>query len=210
MAPMEYHATKREAAERTFECERCGARGIVVVPAVGSSGWHRDSVFKTRDAQDVALEAAGEDLMLDAHRVLGMVKCPTCGRRSARAVRWACMRIGAWVVLAVGLAVLSGGEAGNLLLAALGCGGIAIYFAWRELSRAHRAGRARFTSVTPGTPPPEKAPREKAPKVPKARAIAAPPRAAPPAPASPAPPPVAPPAPEPSPSPDGAPRFLRD
>jgi hypothetical protein len=207
MTRMQYHATKKEHAERRFDCAVCGARGIVVFQAVGKSGWHRDSFFRRDDAETSAVKAAGEELMLDAERALLFVRCPTCGARAPGAITWACVRVGFWVALTLGLLALSGGKDGNAIWASFLTGWAALFFGWRELSRVLRARRAVFTSVTPGTPPPERTPR---PKVPKARAVAAP-AAAPTAPAPTAPAPRPAPAPPPAPpSPDGGPRILRD
>src|SRR5688500_12830597 len=98
--PVEYRTTQSETTERYFDCRYCGAHAEVAFHAKGDSGWHRDQLFGTEDAEQRAVEAAVEDMTVDAERVLHLIPCPTCGRRDGAYVRWAVIRVCAWLVLA--------------------------------------------------------------------------------------------------------------
>jgi len=164
---------------RYFTCKRCGARGEVAFRAKGDSGWQTGSIMLEVDPQDVHT-AAEEDLMSDAERVLGLVKCPTCKQRAPGSVRWAWIRILAWFA-AGGLGYAAMGVIIHVQIGAIVCGVLGCWQAWREHSRFRRADRAKLLRLKPGTrPAPEAGPTPKpvlppAPKLPPARAITAPP-----------------------------------
>jgi len=175
----EYRATQAETTERYFTCRHCGARGEVRFHAEGDSGWHRESMFLD-DTETRVHEAAAEDLMVDAERVLHLIRCPTCGRRDPAYVRWAGIRVGAWFALGGGMLVFGGLHfvIGAIITSVLGG-----WQAWREHSRFERADQAMLLRLQPGTPPalPQPAPPPPepvvvpAPVLPVARAITAPP-----------------------------------
>jgi hypothetical protein len=147
----EYRTTMNEAAQRYFTCGHCGAKGEVLFVAHGDSGCQQEGsfLFKT-DGWAKAKDAAEEDLMRDAERVLGLVPCPTCKRRNPRYVRWAMIRAGAWLVLAAIAFVLLGAD--YWFVAAVP-GVIGLAQAWRERSRFKRASVAHISKLLPGVPP---------------------------------------------------------
>lgn len=199
---LEHRLRKAETAERYFRCARCGARGEVAFVAEGDSGWQADDLL-VEDGQLRALSAADEALMHDAERTLGLVRCPTCGERDRATVRWAQLRVAAWLGAGAGLALYVGPAAWLSLAGFAVGGGLQL---WRELARVRRADHAHIVKHTPGTlpaparkalPPPPPPPARVAPPIPVARAITAPPPR----------PQVAPPKPR---SADEDPAFLRD
>ncbi len=195
---MQYRLNKSELAQRYFTCAHCGAQGEVIFGAEGSSGWQKDSVFTTNIDERVA-KLAESDLRTDAARTQALIECPTCGRRSPGAVRWAGIRIGFWVVLGATIPIVGGAE---LAMGALFFGGVAIWQAWRERGRFKRAGRAVITKLVAGKLP---EPDEAKPK-PVVRRQLAPPPDLPVARVVVAPAPVAH---EEAPDPTAPPRFLK-
>jgi hypothetical protein len=83
--------TRRETVERNWECSRCGAHGHVIFRATGESGWRR-VWWSEDDAERAAAEGAKADVHNDAERILGMIRCPTCGRRARGVYAWAVVR----------------------------------------------------------------------------------------------------------------------
>jgi hypothetical protein len=166
----EYQSTRRELAERYFNCESCGARGEVIFHAVGKSAWVREGFFQENAILKAQEQAEGE-LFKDAARTLDLVKCPTCGRRARGAMMWVCLRVGVWSLLAIGYGLFGGRDPYAYLIAALPI----VVFAWLEASRLRRASKAVITKLQPGTIPAREPPKPKPkPRVPPARAVAAP------------------------------------
>jgi len=98
--------TREETVERTWECARCEAHGVVHLHAIGESGWKQ--VWLSRDsAEDAAHEDARWAVQRDAERMLGMITCPTCRHRARGVHAWAVVRnlIPVGVALVVGAAV---------------------------------------------------------------------------------------------------------
>ena len=178
----EYRATQADISLRYFNCGNCGARGEVAYRAEGDSGWHKEGLFND-DGADRARTAAEEDLMIDSDRVLGLIRCPTCGERHKSTVRWAYLRPTLLLVPGIALFAIFGTELwiGAAIFAALaGAQG------WRERGRFQRANRALLLRLQPGKRPealaeakpisPMKPP---VPKLPVAIAVNVPPLAAP-------------------------------
>lgn len=88
---MRVSVTRHETVERTWECARCDAHGVVVLRAVGESGWKQ--VWLSRDdAEAEATEDARWAVQRDAERMLGMIRCPTCRLRARGVYAWAALR----------------------------------------------------------------------------------------------------------------------
>lgn len=174
---MDLRATVAETTQRYFSCRRCGAQGEVEFRAFGDSGWKRGSLLLDPDPDDVT-NFADEDLIKDAGRVVGLVRCPTCKQRDAAFVRWSRIRVGAWLAIA-GVLLAIGGLHVTLVAGVFGLlGG---YQAYVEHGRYRRADDARILRLKPGVRPalPElPAPKPvlpPPPNLPRARAITAPP-----------------------------------
>lgn len=166
-------ATVAETTQRYFTCRYCGARGEVELLAQGDSGWQESTWYREATITDAA-SAAETDLMLDAERVLGLVKCPTCKRRDARYVRWGKIRVAAWFALGGSIWFLGGTE---LAIGTIGCALAGCWQTYREHTRYRRANRARILRLRPGklAPPPELPPlAAPPPELPVARALTAP------------------------------------
>jgi hypothetical protein len=169
-------ATVSETTQRYFTCRTCGAKGEVEFRAHGDSGWQSGSLLLEVEPDDVTT-AAEEELMKDAGRVLGFVKCPTCKQRDPMSVRWSRIRVAAWFGIA-GILLVIGGMHATLVAAAFGLlGGYQTYV---EYGRYRRADNARILRLKPGVRPALPEPVMKpvlppAPNLPPARAITAPP-----------------------------------
>jgi hypothetical protein len=173
---VELRATVSETTQRYFTCRTCGARGEVEFRAHGDSGWQSGSLLLDVEPDEVR-EVADEDLMKDAARVLGLVKCPTCKQRDSRYVRWSRIRVAAWFGIA-GVLLVIGGLHATLVAGAFGLlGGYQTYV---EYGRFRRADNARVLRLKPGVrlalPEPAMKPvLPPVPNLPPARAITAPP-----------------------------------
>lgn len=172
----EIRAVHSETAERYWACRHCGARGEVAFRAIGDSGWQTESLILDVESED-ATTRAEEDLMVDAERVLHLIRCPTCKRRDPRYVRWARLRVGAWLAIGGG-ALLVGGLHAAIVAGA--CGLIGAWQAFRERSRFVRADAATILHLQPGerpepSPAPPRPVQPPPPVLPPARAITAPP-----------------------------------
>ena len=143
--------TRTELAARYFACKHCGAAGEVVFRAEGVD-WVSDSLDDGVDPR--AAVVAEAELLTDATRTQGLIKCPSCEQRAAGASRWAGIRIGCWLALGVPF-VIFGGEA---LVGAAGTVAMAIVQALRERGRFARADRATIHKLTPGKVRDEEAP----------------------------------------------------
>lgn len=169
----EYKLAGRELAQRYFTCKHCGAHGEVAFGAHGSSGWTRDGMFVDNVRAQVE-RAAEADLRTDAMRTQALIRCPTCGRREAGAVRWVAIRIGFWLACGAGLVAIGGVE---ILMGAGGCATMAIWQGLRERGRFKRARGAVILQLEPGKLPEPEAP----PPRPVVRRQLAPPPELPPA-----------------------------
>jgi hypothetical protein len=195
---IEYKATQSEHAERYFTCKNCGAKGEVRFHAHGE-GVATENAFVDDGAQR-ALAGAEEDLMLDADRVLHLIRCPTCGRRDGGYVMWTVIRPVLWFATAAALYTL---EATYFAIPTVGLIIGGVWQAWREGSRYRRANRAQLLRLKPGSPPerkqlpakPTPKPLPPPPDLPVAVAINVPP--------------LAPIAPQPQRGPDEEPAFLK-
>jgi transcription elongation factor Elf1 len=141
-----------EPLERTFECGRCEARGVVVLAAQFSkTPW--------KLVEDHAL-AGGEGMSKqdDATSTLGLVRCPSCGERSRFAVPASVLRVIGYAVGGFLALWLIGGRllryamiravpfAGwMLILFLLAAAGAAV-----EVRRWRSAARVSFLKVRPG------------------------------------------------------------
>ena len=175
----EYKHSREEVVERTFKCERCGARGEVAFVARGESQWNRESWLGGDDPMASAVEQSENDLRNQASSMLGFVRCPTCGERRPGAIGWAMFRVGFWATLAA-IAVVAG-DAAWVYYSGAAATVLAGVQTWRETRRLRGAERAVFRRLTPGSPsqralpaakPP--APRRVAPDLPVARVVSAP------------------------------------
>ena len=174
---LEYRATRSETAVRYYTCSYCGAKAEVAFHAVGDSGWHRDRLL-SNDAEQRAHDAAEEDMMTDADRVLHLIRCPTCKRRHGGYVRWSYARVLFWFA-ACGLVFAYGGLTLWIgLVLTCGAGLFQGYWESRRFKRADTAILARVQQGTLPEPKPLPPPRKQLappPDLPPARAITAPP-----------------------------------
>lgn len=159
---MRYRLVRTETVERKYECAHCKSTGETFVRARGESSWFRRSWFYSNDDEPEAHEDAAMSVQDDATRILGLVRCPTCGRRATGAVVWSMVRL-AWSMLVV-LAATSGFLVVSLMLwewpgwtafaiAALGIA-IGAHNEWRRWGAARLARRALTKlRVAPEAPP---------------------------------------------------------
>ena len=142
---MQYRVTRTEVKERYFTCERCGARGEVEFHAVGDGGW----VEERHDEDDAAgrsARSAEDDLMVDADRVVGYMRCPACELRRKGAFTGVTLRFTALMVLAIPPPFVHP----NLIMFSFIFGLPAFYMLWIELQRLRRADRAVVTKLVYG------------------------------------------------------------
>jgi hypothetical protein len=93
-------------------CRYCNRATPAVVRALGMGTELGGSMAGPTEAQRRALERqAMADLGPDARESLGLVPCPSCGRRNTRTIVWVCLRAAILTVL-VGLVVACFGIAG--------------------------------------------------------------------------------------------------
>jgi hypothetical protein len=142
----EIRAVRAETTERYFNCRQCGARGEVSFRAVGDSGWQSEALLLDVELEDVH-ERAEEDLLVDAERVLHLIRCPTCKQRDSSYVRWAAIRVLAWFAIGLPLFFISHFY---FLITAIGCTVGGLWQIWRERSRFKRADTARILRLKPG------------------------------------------------------------
>jgi len=103
--------TREETVERTWECARCDAHGLVQLRAIGESGWKQ--VWLSReDAEDAAAEDARWAVQRDAERMLGMITCPTCRHRARGVYAWAVLRN----IIPVGIGLVTGAIIGLIVI----------------------------------------------------------------------------------------------
>ena len=136
--------------ERNYECPHCGMKAIVVV-----RGERSLTPFQKRTESTVSLSI--EDGMRrqdDATKTLGLVACPSCGRRPALAPLWSALR-----VLGVGIGAVFATMVGTrrvylfwryvpfIFVIGLGIG------AWFEVRRWHAAGKIVVVRMISGPPP---------------------------------------------------------
>ena len=112
---MRISITRTETVERNWECARCGAHGVVVLRATGESGW-RQVWWSEDDAEEAAADDARADVQNDAERMLGMIRCPTCGKRARGVYAWAVLRN----IIPVGAVLLGGAIVSIVLVASSG------------------------------------------------------------------------------------------
>ncbi len=147
---VDHKVTLTQAVERTFTCPRCGAHGEVEFHAVGEGGWARESVltqmFNTDSAIERSAQDAAADLMLDADRIVSLIRCPSCEQRAPGALTWPAIRVAFPLVLAVALPFVSWflrwGSLGFVLLA--------LGVLWRERRRVKRADHVQILELELG------------------------------------------------------------
>lgn len=161
--PTEHKVTRTEVTERYFTCPRCGAKGEVEFHAVGEGGWVRESWWSSSSAVERSAQQAADDLMVDADRVLGLIRCPACELRPPGALRWTTIR----VLAPLGLGALAAVVGGQGLIVAIGMGVLSLWLGYRELQRVRRADRAQILKleyakdplpVATATPAPKRVP----------------------------------------------------
>ncbi|HUQ05817.1 MAG TPA: hypothetical protein VM261_25120 [Kofleriaceae bacterium] len=153
---MRVSVTREETVERNWECARCDAHGVVVMRAVGDSGW-KQVWFDRDEAEASAQEDARWAVQRDADRMLGIIRCPSCRRRARGAYAWAAIRNipGFFVGLFIGLtlATISILWAGLPFLAGipimLACG---VLMCWPERRRWVEARNTTVRQLVPGDP----------------------------------------------------------
>lgn len=147
---VDHKVTLTRAVERTFTCPRCGAHGEVEFHAVGEGGWARESVladmFNTDSAVERSAQDAAADLVLDADRIVSLIRCPACEQRAPGALVWPAVRVAVPVVIGVGLLFVSS----FLKWVSLGLVGVALWVLWRERRRVKRADHVEITKLELG------------------------------------------------------------
>lgn len=105
MANVGVRYTSIATAERpgVFSCERCGYSTPVTVVGVGQGSSDASHLLGNYDsAKEKAQAGAAMDAELDVNRMLGLVACPRCQRRSVAGVRAFWMgqagRLGVWLL----------------------------------------------------------------------------------------------------------------
>ena len=108
---VDHKVTLTQAVERELTCPRCGAHGDATFNAIGEGGWARESVvadmFNTDSAQERSAQDAASDLVLDADRIVGLLRCPACKQRAPGALRWPAIRVAVPLVIAALLPFVS-------------------------------------------------------------------------------------------------------
>lgn len=144
---VDHKVTLTRAVERTFTCPRCGAHGEAAFNAIGEGGWARESaladLFNTDSAEERSAQDAASALLLDADRIVALIRCPHCKQRAPRALLWPAVRVLVPLAIALALPFVSRflGWFSLLLVA------VAIGIAWKERRQIERADHVRLTKI---------------------------------------------------------------
>ena len=147
---VDHKVTLTRAVERTFTCPRCGAHGEAQFHAVGEGGWARESVLSDMFNTDSAVERSAQDaaaaLLLDADRIVSLIRCPSCEQRAPGALTWPAVRVALPLVVAGVLPFVSS----FLIWGSLGLVVVALWVLWREYRRVRRADHIEILKLEPG------------------------------------------------------------
>lgn len=148
---VDHKVTLTRAVERPFTCPRCGAHGQAAFNAIGEGRWARESpladLFNTDSAEERSAQDAASAVLIDADRIVALIRCPACKQRAPKALLWPTVRVLVPLLVALALPVLVGRMFGWFALVLVV---VAIGIAWKERRRLQRADHVTLSGVAHG------------------------------------------------------------